>query len=229
MTKWLFFLVALGLVTNVSAHQTDDPLLFKMQVEQMEWREGDELGLEGDAWLGRDLRKFWLKFDLEYADDQLREAELQALYSVAVSPYWDVQLGVRQDARPQPSKTWGVVALHGLAPYFLETDVSLFIADGGALAARVTAQYQLRLTQKLLLAPQIELELYGQNDRRAATGSGLADVTMGLRLRYEVRPELAPYIGVQCWQKHGKSAMFARDAGAETGDTLAVAGLRFWF
>jgi copper resistance protein B len=229
MTKLLAFLSLLGAAGGVAAHGTDDPLLFGVTVEQLEWREGDVLGLEGRAWLGRDLRKFWVKFDAEYIENHLDEAELQALYSVAVAPYWDVQLGVRQDVRPQPSKTWGVLALHGLAPYFFATDLSLFVGEGGAVAASLTAEYELRLTQTLILAPEITLDLYGQNDRETATGSGLAQLAMGLRLRYEIRPEIAPYIGVQRWHKHGNSAAWARDAGEATADTVAVAGLRFWF
>ena len=229
MKKLLVCLGLLGTASGVFAHDTDDPLLFNLQVEQLEWREGDALAMEGDAWLGRDLQKFWVKFDLEYADDHLEEAEVQALYGVAVAPYWDMQFGVRQDVRPQPSKIWGVLALHGLAPYFFETDISLFIGDGGAVAANLTAEYELLLTQKLILAPEISADLYGQNDREVGSGSGLSEVTMGLRLRYEIRPELAPYVGVQRWQMHGNSATFTRELEEATSDTLLVAGLRFWF
>lgn len=228
--KKLFVLLGLwAAAIEVFAHDTDDPLLFSLQVEQLEWREGDALVSEGDLWLGRDLQKFWLKFDLEYADDHLEEAELQALYGLAVAPYWDLQFGVRQDVRPQPSQTWGVLALHGLAPYFFETDLSLFVGDGGAVAAKLTAEYELLLTQKLIFAPEISVDLYGQNDWERAVGSGLAEVSLGLRLRYEIRPEFAPYVGVHHWQKHGNSADFARELREETGDTVAVAGLRFWF
>lgn len=229
MKKLLSFLCWMGVAGGVSAHDTDDPLLFNVQVEQFEWREGDVQVMEGDAWLGRDLQKIWFKFDVEYAEDHLEEAELQALYGVAVAPYWDLQFGVRHDVRPQPSKTWGVLALHGLAPYFFETDLSLFIGEDGDVAASLTAEYELLLTQKLILAPEISVDLYGQNDRETASGSGLSGVAAGLRLRYEIRPELAPYVGVQRWQKHGNSAAFARERGEETDDTVMVAGLRFWF
>lgn len=228
MKKLLVFLGLWAAATEGFAHDTDDPLLFSLQVEQLEWREGDALVTEGDLWFGRDLQKFWLKFDLEYVDDHLEEAELQALYGLAIAPYWDFQVGVRQDVRPQPSQTWGVLALHGLAPYFFETDLSLFIGDGGAVAANLSAKYELLLTQKLILAPEISVDLHGQDDREAATGSGLSEVTIGLRLRYEIRPELAPYVGVHRWQKHGNSATFARELEEATDDTLLVAGLRFW-
>ena len=229
MKKLLVFLALWAATPRVFAHDTDDPLLFSLQVEQLEWREGDALVSEGDLWLGRDLQKFWLKFDLEYADDHLEEVELQALYGLAIAPYWDVQFGVRQDVRPQPSQTWGVLALHGLAPYFFETDLSLYVGEGGAVAANLTVEYELLLTQNLILAPEISLDLYGQNDRERSLGSGVSEVAMGLRLRYEIRPEFAPYVGVHRWQKRGNSADFARQKGEETVDTIAVVGLRFWF
>ena len=211
-----------------SAHTTDDPLLFSMAAD-IEWQEDDHAALEGDLWLGRDLRKVWLKFDLEHAGGELEEVELQALYGIAVAPYWDVQFGLRQDVRPRPSNTWGVLALHGLAPYFFETDLALFVAEGGAVAARIEADYELLFTQNLSLSPSVEVELHGQNDLETGAGSGLSEIEVGLRLSYQIRKELMPYVGVEYWKTFGNTADFARLADEETADTRWVVGLSFWF
>lgn len=225
----LWLLAGLVCSAAATAHTTDDPLLFSLKVDHLEWRDDDHAVAEGNLWLGRDLRKFWLKFDLEHTHGALEEAELQALYGIAVAPYWDLQFGVRQDVRPKPADTWGVLALHGLAPYFFETDAALFVGDGGAVAAHVSVEYELLFTQRLILSPSLGLDLHGQNDRETGVGSGLSEVKVGLRLRYEIRPELAPYTGVERWKKFGKTADFAREADEPAADTAWVAGLRFWF
>lgn len=224
-----FFLLASSLASAAaSAHTTDDPLLFSMAAD-VEWQEHDHAALEGGLWLGRDLRKVWLKFDLEHAGGEMDEVELQALYGIAVAPYWDVQFGLRQDVRPRPGNTWGVLALHGLAPYFFESDLALFVGEGGAVAARIEAEYELLFTQNLSLSPSVELELHGQNDLDAGAGSGLSEIEVGLRLSYQIRKELMPYVGVEYWKKFGNTADFARSADEEIADTNWVVGLSFWF
>lgn len=211
-----------------SAHTTDDPLLFSMAAD-ISWQEDDQAALEGDLWLGRDLRKVWLKFDLEHADGELEEAELQALYGIAVAPYWDLQFGLRQDVRPRPTNTWGVLALQGVAPYFIDTDLALFVGEGGAVAARLAFEYELLFTQDLSLSPAVELELHGQNDRDTGMGSGLSEIEVGLRLSYQILKELVPYVGVEYSKKFGNTADFSRLADEETSDTSWVIGLSFWF
>jgi copper resistance protein B len=222
-------LLASSLASGIAfAHTTDDPLLFSMAAD-IAWQEDDQAALEGDLWVGRDLRKVWLKFDLEHADGELEEAELQALYGIAVAPYWDVQFGLRQDVRPRPRNTWGVLTLQGVAPYFIDTDLALFVGEGGAVAARLAFEYELLFTQDLSLSPAVELELHGQNDRETSVGSGLSEIEIGLQLSYQIRRELVPYMGVEYWKKFGNTADFARLAGEETTDTRWVVGLSFWF
>lgn len=210
-------------------HTSDDPLLFGLNVGQFEWSDQDQLAVGGDFWAGRDLRKFWLKFDLEYASGDLQEVELQALYRVAVSPYWELLAGLRHDARPQPANTWGALGLAGVAPYFIDTELKLFMGEGGAVALQLAFGYELNLTQNWSLSPALELDLRGQNDSETGAGSGLSELTAGLRLGYEVRPDLTPYVGVEYWQVFGNSADFARAVGDETADTAWIAGLSFWF
>lgn len=222
----------LGHVSPALADGKDDPLLTKVLIDQFEKRNtdgSDPLVLDGQAWIGRDLQKLWLKTEIERVDNETEEAELQALYSHAIAPYWDLQLGLRQDFQPSPSRSWAVFGFQGLAPYFFEVDTALFIGESGRTALRLEAEYQLLFTQKLILTPDVKVNFYGQNDKDLSIGSGLSDVEAGLRLRYEIRREFAPYIGVNWNKSFGNTADFARDQGEDTDDHQWVIGLRAWF
>ena len=216
----------------VIAHEGHDPLLARVLIDQLEWRDGDEADpyvLEAQGWIGKDLHKLWIKTDVERVEGETEEAEIQALYSRAIAPFWDVQVGVRQDLKPTPEREWGVIGIQGLAPYFFEIDAALFIGDSGDTAARFSAEYEMMFTQKLVLSPEVSINFYGQNDMHRQTGSGLSDAQAGLRLRYEIRREFAPYIGVNWTKNFGNTAEFVRDHGESTSDTQWVAGVRAWF
>jgi copper resistance protein B len=217
---------------HAAAHETADPLLFSATVEQLEWRVDDSedpVVLEGHAWWGYDLQKLWLDLDAEYADGELEELELHALYSRALSPYWDWQAGARYDHQPDLDRTWAALGMHGLAPYFFESEAYLFIGEDGASALRLKAEYEILLTQQWILSPELSLNFYGQNDAETATGSGLADSAFGWRLRYEIRPELAPYLGVEWHRSYGKTADFVQALGQADSSQQWVLGVRFWF
>ncbi|MCB1661918.1 MAG: copper resistance protein B [Pseudomonadales bacterium] len=223
----------LSLAANsVDAGGEDDPLLTKVLIDQFELRDSDSenpLVLEGQAWIGKDLHKLWLKTDFERVEGETEDAELQVLYSRAIAPFWDLQLGLRKDFQPSPSRSWAVIGLQGLAPYFFEVEPVFFIGESGRTALRLEAEYELLLTQRLILTPDIELNIYGQNDSETGVGSGLSDVQMGLRLRYEIRREFAPYIGVNWSRKYGKTADYSRRTGEDLDDTQLVIGIRAWF
>lgn len=213
-------------------HMEDDPLLTKVIIDQLEVRDSDEednpIVLEAEAWIGKDLKKLWLKTEVEQVGDETEEAELQILYSKAVAPYWDFQTGIRLDFEPD-GREWLAIGFKGLAPYFFETDAAIFIGDEGRSAARLSAEYEMMLTQKTVLSPEFEINLYGEDDPEIGIGSGLSDASVGLRLRHEFRREFAPYIGVNWSKSFGQTADFARDEGEDTEDTVFVAGIRAWF
>lgn len=216
----------------VIAHEGDDPVLARVMIDQFEWRNSDEIDpyvLEAQAWIGKDLHKLWLKADIERVDGETEEAEIQALYSQAIAPFWDLQWGVRLDLKPTPVREWGVIGIQGLAPYFFEIDAALFIGDSGDIAAHLSAEYEWMFTQKVVLSPEISVNFYGQNDLHRLTGSGLSDGQAGLRLRYEIRREFAPYVGVNWTKSFGNTADFVGDHGEPTSDTQWVAGVRAWF
>ena len=207
-----------------------DVLLTKVTFDQLEVRENDGGAVKADLWFGDDRDKLWLKTEWERSEGETEKAELQALYSRAVSPYWDLQMGVRHDFETESdSRNWGVIGFNGLAPYFFEVDSALFVGEDGDAALRLEAEYELLFTQQWILSPEIEADFFGQNDRESGTGSGLSDVELGLRLRYEFTPQFAPYIGVHYEKKFGNAADFARDEGEHTSVTSWVVGLHAWF
>lgn len=238
MIKELTSIVALvtligSLISPIAyAAMEDDPLLYKIMIDQLELPDSgskDPLSWEGQGWLGKDLKKLWIKTEGERVKGETKEFEFQALYSKPIARYWDFQLGARYDFKPTPGRSWGVIGLQGLAPYFFEVDAAFFIGESGRMALRLEAEYELLLTQRLILTPEVEVNFFGQNDPETAVGSGLSDVEVGLRLRYEIRREFAPYIGINRWKKYGNSADFARAAGGDISDTQIVAGVRLWF
>lgn len=207
-----------------------------LQGDRFEWRsgEGTPAGLfEGQGWYGGDMSRLWVKVDAEYSFDaepgaeELESAEIQALYSRPVSAYFDLQVGLRRDLEPAPSRTLAVVGLQGLAPQWFEVDVALFLSDDGDLSSRLEAEYDMLFTQELMLQVRGELEVEGSDVPELGLGSGLSHVEAGVRLSYG--RVLAPYIGVSWEEKLGKTADLARAAGEEVGSVSAVAGIRFWY
>lgn len=154
-------------------------------------------------------------------------AEVEALYSRAIDPYWNLQAGVRYDF--EPSRAYAALGVEGLAPYWFELEGALFLSDRGDLFARVSGYHDLRITQRLIIQPRAELNLAAQDVPRDRIGSGLSSTELGLRLRYEVSREFAPYVGVHWERRFGDTADFARADGNDVSDVSFVAGVRFWF
>jgi copper resistance protein B len=199
------------------------------EFEARDSRVGAALEWDVDAWLGRDLHKAWLKVEGGQDAGHVEALETQLLYSRAVAAYWDVQAGWRHDARPDPDRDWFALGFQGVAPYWFEVDSALFIGESGRVALRLEAEYELLFTQRLILTPEVELNLYGKDDARRGLGSGFAELETGLRLRYEIRREFAPYIGLSWTRYFGETADFVRAEGEPVDDLQAVAGVRFWF
>ena len=210
----------------------DDPLVAKVMIDKLELRSTDgpdSLVLDADAWIGHDLNKLWFKTEVERVDGKTEEAELQMLYSRAIAPFWDLQLGWRRDIQPQPQRDYLALGFKGLAPYLFEVDASLFVGEAGQLGARLDAEYEYLFTQRLVLTPEFEVNLHTKDDPEVDVGAGLSDLQLGLRVRYEIRREFAPYIGVNWIKQFGQTADYARAEGGDTSDIQLVAGIRAWF
>jgi len=217
---------------SAQADMEDDPLLLTVILDQIEMRDvadDNTLSWGAEGWLGKDLHKIWFKSDGERSAGNTDEAELQFLFSKAIARYWDFQLGVRHDFKPSPSRSWVAFGFKGMAPYFFDIDVAVFIGESGRTAGRFEAEYELLLTQRLILTPDIEINLYGQNDSDVGSGSGLSDIEVGIRLRYEIRRQFAPYIGFNWSRMFGNTADFAEADGRDTSEAQLVIGFRAWF
>lgn len=204
-------------------------MLLVDQLEAFRGRDGSGQAWELQGWYGSDANKLWLRSEGERSAGRLEDGDIEALWSHAVATYWDSTLGVRHDLGAGPSREWLAVGVQGLAPYWFEVEATLYLGTSGRSAARVRASYDVLFTQRLILQPELEANLYGRGDPARGLGSGLTDVQFGLRLRYEVRREFAPYVGVQFVQRVGATADLARAAGRPAFDRQFVAGLRFWF
>lgn len=184
---------------------------------------------EGEGRIGGDINRFVVKSEGGGTGrGGLAAAEVQGLYSHAIGPYFDLQAGVRQDFAPL-GRTYAAVGFEGLAPYWFDMTGALFLSTKGELLARVESTYDLRLTQRLVLQPRVELNFAAQDTVATGTGSGLSSAELGLRLRYELTRQFAPYIGVSWDRKVGRTADFARQRGDDVGGASFVTGIWAFF
>ena len=202
-------------------------------IDQLETTFADgESGYAWDAqgWSGGDINRFWWKSEGEGAfGDGVEEAEVQALYSRAIRPFFDVQTGVRQTYRPEGDRTDLVLGIQGLAPYWFEVDAAAFLSTKGELTARAEAEYDQRITQKWIVQPRAEVVLSAEDIPELSIGSGLSSLQLGVRVRYEIRKEFAPYIGVEWTRRFGGTRDFLEAEGRSAEDTRLVVGIRTWF
>jgi len=210
----------------------DNTVFTHVLLEQFEDRwNGSDHGFryDGQAWLGTDADKLWIKSEGSVTGHgRFEDGQHEFLYDRALSTYFDLQAGVRLDLDDGPARPWAAFGVQGLLPYFFDIEATAYASDRG-VAARLKASYDLLITQRLILQPEAELNFYSAADRRRGTGSGLSDIDAGLRLRYELSRKFAPYVGVAYVGRYGQSADFARRDGDRTGDARFVFGLRAWF
>jgi len=199
------------------------------RLERAYARDNNDTAFDVLAWFGRDFDRLVFKSEGDVAKGKLQKARTELLWGHAIATFWDTQLGVRYDNGVGPDRGWLAFGVQGLAPYWFEVEAAAYVGNQGRTALRFAASYDLLFTQKLVLQPRVELNLYGKRDEARDIGSGLSDATAGLRLRYEFAREFAPYIGVERAGKFGRTADLVRAAGEKTDETRWVAGVRFWF
>jgi copper resistance protein B len=223
----------------------DDPLLAMFKLDQFERAHGDDAyssSWEAEAWIGHDFDKLWVRTEGE-RESGVTDARIEAFWDHAFASFWDWQLGVRHDFGNGPQRplsaihglrgtwapaqrSWAAFGVQGLAPYWFEVEATAYVGEQGRTAMRLRAEYELLLTQRLILQPELEANLYSKSDPARGVTDGLSDIEFGLRLRYEIRRELAPYVGVVWVRRFGDSGALPMHAGS---DTQLVAGLRVWF
>jgi copper resistance protein B len=202
-----------------------------VNVAEAQFNKGrDGFEWDAEAWYGGDISRLWVKSEGEGAFGRpIEKAEVQALYSRAVGPYFNIQGGLRYDFKPDPSRVYATIGVEGLAPSFFDVEGALFLSNKGELMARAEGYYDQRITQRLILQPRAELNFAAQNSRDIGVGAGLSDAEIGLRLRYDIRREFAPYVGVQYRRAFGNTRRFLRDEGEDAGGLSLMTGIRLWF
>jgi copper resistance protein B len=207
----------------------DDAAFGMFKLDQFEHALSDaRTQWEAEAWYGSDFDKFWLRSEGERASGR-SDIRTEAFWDHAFAGFWDWQLGVRHDSGGGQTRDWAAFGVQGIAPYWFEIEATAYLGERGRSAARLRAEYELLFTQRLILQTEAEANLYGRSDARRDAGSGLSDASIGLRLRYEIRREFAPYAGVVWQHRFGEAADFARAAGHDASDAQLVVGVRVWF
>lgn len=211
---------------GIQAAGADDPIRTMLIVDQLEVLNNDENSREWEAsfYVGYDLDKLYLYTEGSATSDGLQKSQNDVVYSRAIAPFWDIQAGIAYDKNSDASKTWGELAIAGLAPYFFETRAALLFNNDGNIGLRLDAEYEALITQKLILTPSLEADFYTKDDPAMQIGSGLSSIDAGLRLRYEFVREFAPYIGVTWEKTFGNTQDFD-----PVEETSLLAGIRFWF
>lgn len=199
------------------------------RLEAWDAKPGTGFGWEGKAWIGTDLNRLWLRSEGERVDGVTENADLEVMYGHSIAPWWDLLAGVRQDFGRGPARTWAAFGVQGLAPYKFEVQATAYVGESGRTAARMEIEYTTLLTNRLILQPLLEANLYGRDDAPRGIGTGLSTLEAGLRLRYEFTRQFAPYIGIVRERAFGGTADFRRAAGEDSSDTRIVVGVRTWF
>lgn len=184
---------------------------------------------EASASLGGDIHRLWLRSEGERSGGTTESAEVEVFYGRGITPWWDVVVGAKHDFKPGASQTWGAIGLQGLAPYFFEMSATAYVGNSGRLSAAFEVEYDMLITNRLILQPLVELEFNRKSDSARGGGSGLSKAEAGLRLRYELDRRFAPYVGIVHERSFGDTADFHSAEGESTRDTRVVAGVRVWF
>lgn len=223
--------MAMGRHHLKDAHGGQKVTQVMFNIAEAQFRNGrDGFEWDGEGWYGGDINRLWIKSEGEGAFGRsIERAEVHALYSHAIGPYFNLQGGLRYDFKPNPSRVYATIGFEGLAPSFFEVEGALFLSNKGELMARLEGYYDQRITQRLILQPRAELNFAAQNTREIGVGSGLSDAEVGLRLRYDIRREFAPYVGVQYRRAFGDTRKYLRQAGEEAGGWSLLTGVRMWF
>ncbi|WP_420825747.1 copper resistance protein B [Pseudomonas typographi] len=217
-------------MAGMGMHDSDLHSYFSFdRLEYQKADAGTALAWEFEGWVGGDTDRLWLRSEGERTNGSTEEAELQALYGHAISPWWDVVAGVRQDFKPASPQTWAALGLQGEPLSNLETKATAYLGERNQRSLRLEADYDLNITQNLILQPMLEANLFTRNDPTREVGAGLSNLETGLRLRYEIIPEFAPYVGVYWNKQYGRTLDYAREEGEDAEEGRLVVGVKMWW
>ena len=184
---------------------------------------------EGEGWVGGDYDRLWLKTEGEVTRGRVSDGQQELYYSHPISTYFDAQVGGRYDLDSGPGRGWGALGIEGFAPFYFTVGAHAYVGEVGRLAAKLEGSNEIRVTQRLILEPQAELNLYSRSDPARGVGAGASDLDAGLRLRYEISRKFAPYLGVTWERSFGRTADLARAEGERASRVRLALGVRTWF
>ena len=200
-------------------------------LDRLEWqRVGRDGGPSWEArgWWGRDRDRLWFRTEGDTEAGRIGSLEAHALYGRAIARWWDFVTGVRQDVRPSAPQTWAAIGIQGLAPYWFNIEATAYVGGSGRTQFRFETEYELLVTNRVILQSLIEINILGKADPTRGLGAGLSSTEIGVRLRFLIKREFAPYLGVTWNQRHFGTADFAKAAGDRTGGARVIVGVRLW-
>lgn len=230
--RMLLILLLISLAGSARALGKDDVIIYGADLDKLEVHDGEKgepLVWEGGLSASGDIWGLHLTSEGERLDGETEEGELQLRLRRALTAFWNLEFGWRRDFAPTPKRDWAALAVEGALPYHIETELSGYLDDDGNTGLRLEAHYELLLTQRLVLQPEVELNAWGQEDLSRGQGKGLSELEAGLRLRYELHRKFAPYLGVEHKRFFGDTADLRRRSDADVHDTVLVGGLRLWY
>jgi copper resistance protein B len=216
---------------DMRGHMNDDPFNVMLKLDRLELRDAgahSQLDWDADAWFGRDFNKLLLRTEGE-SSGAVESADLEALWARPFARWWEVVAGVRHEFEPRQSRSWLALGVTGIMPYQFHLQATAYAGEQGRTALQLESEYELLLTNRLILQPRAELNAYGKDDPLRGIGSGLSDVELGVRLRYEIRREIAPYVGVAWVNQLGRTADLTRAGGDDPRDLHLLVGVRAWY
>ena len=218
---------------DVEGHAAHDTAVnYFLLFDQLEWQSldgGDSGAWDTKGWVGGDRNRFWIRTEGDVRDASFAATQTHVLFGRSIARWWDIVAGVRQDVRPGPAQTWAAAGIQGIAPYWFDVQATAYIGAAGRTHFRVETEYDLLLTNRLVLQPLLETEIYGKADPEHRYGAGFATLDLGLRLRYEIRREMAPYVGLVWSRKFFGTADLAEAAGETPAGARLAIGIRTWF
>lgn len=218
---------------DVRGHAVHDRVLnYFVLADQLEWQtgsgEGGGFNWDLRGWVGHDRNRLWFRTEGDRSGGRTEQAQTNLLYGRAIARWWDVVAGARLDTLPATPRVALAFGVQGLAPYRFDLEATAFVEPSGRTHVRLETEYDLLVTNRLVLQPLLEFEVYGTADRERLIAAGLSTGELGLRLRYEFRREFAPYVGVVWSQRFFGSGDLARAQGQPSGTARLAVGLRTW-
>ena len=218
---------------DVEGHAVHDRgIHYFVLFDQLEWQavsHANVFNLDASGWIGGDRNRLRFRAEGDADESDVGDAQVHVLYGRQFARWWDFVAGIRQDFAPGPAQTWAAVGVQGLAPYWFDIEATAYIGSSGRTHLRLEAEYELLLTNRLVLQPLIEAEIFGKADPSRGVGAGLSTTDAGLRVRYEFRRELAPYVGITWRNAWGQTSDFAEAAGEDRSGARFTTGMRLWF